>query len=37
MGEVSYIISIEIHKDRSWKILDLSQRAYIEKVYKGLK
>ena len=37
MGEASYVISIEIHRDKSWKILGLSQRAYIEKVLQRFK
>ncbi|KAL0295041.1 UNVERIFIED_CONTAM: Retrovirus-related Pol polyprotein from transposon TNT 1-94 [Sesamum angustifolium] len=32
MGEASYVIGIEIHRDRSKRILGLSQKAYIEKV-----
>ena len=32
LGEASYVIGIEIHRDRSRGILGLSQRAYIEKV-----
>jgi hypothetical protein len=32
LGEASYVIGIEIHRDRQQKILRLSQRAYIEKV-----
>ena len=32
MGEASYIIGIEIHRDRSLGILGLSQKAYINKV-----
>ena len=32
MDETSYIIDIEIHKDRSHSTLGLSQKAYIEKV-----
>ncbi|KAK2975463.1 hypothetical protein RJ640_003616 [Escallonia rubra] len=34
LGEASYVIGIEIHRDRSRGILGLSQRAYIEKVLK---
>jgi hypothetical protein len=34
LGEASYVIGIEIHKDRQQKMLRLSQRAYIEKVLK---
>ena len=32
LGEASFVIGIEIHRDRSRGILGLSQRAYIEKV-----
>ncbi|KAK2988241.1 hypothetical protein RJ640_000002 [Escallonia rubra] len=32
--EASYVIGIEIHRDRSHGILGLSQRAYIDKVMK---
>ncbi|GMP36789.1 hypothetical protein CsSME_00008798 [Camellia sinensis var. sinensis] len=34
LGEASFVIGIEIHRDRSRGILGLSQRAYIEKVLK---
>ena len=34
LGEASYVIGIEIHRDRSRGMLGLSQRAYIEKVLK---
>jgi Reverse transcriptase (RNA-dependent DNA polymerase) len=30
-GEASYVIGIEIYRDRSRGILGLSQKAYIEK------
>uniref|UniRef100_A0A6N2NK50 Reverse transcriptase Ty1/copia-type domain-containing protein n=1 Tax=Salix viminalis TaxID=40686 RepID=A0A6N2NK50_SALVM len=32
LGEASYVIGIEIHRDRKQRILKLSQKAYIEKV-----
>jgi hypothetical protein len=32
LGEASYVIGIEIHRDRNQIILKLSQKAYIEKV-----
>ena len=32
MGEASYVLGIEIHRDRSQRTLGLSQKAYIEKV-----
>jgi hypothetical protein len=32
LGEASYVIGIEIHRDRNQRILKLSQNAYIEKV-----
>jgi hypothetical protein len=31
MGETSYVIEIEIHKDRHKEVLGLSQKSYIEK------
>ncbi|KAK2993630.1 hypothetical protein RJ640_013174, partial [Escallonia rubra] len=34
LGEASYVIGIEIHRDKSRGILELSQRAYIDKVLK---
>ncbi|GKD92135.1 hypothetical protein Tco_1371972, partial [Tanacetum coccineum] len=34
LGEASYVIGIEIYRDRSRKILGLSQRAYIDKILK---
>ncbi|KAK2978778.1 hypothetical protein RJ640_011306 [Escallonia rubra] len=34
LGEASYVIDIEIHRDRSRGILGLSPRAYIDKVLK---
>jgi hypothetical protein len=34
LGEASYVIGIEIHRDRKQRILKLSQKAYIEKVLK---
>jgi hypothetical protein len=32
LGDASYVIGIEIHRDRKQRILGLSQKAYIEKV-----
>jgi hypothetical protein len=32
LGEASYVIGIEIHRDKQQKILRLSREAYIEKV-----
>jgi hypothetical protein len=32
LSEASYVIGIEIHRDRNQRILKLSQKAYIEKV-----
>lgn len=32
MGEASYVIGIEIHKDRNQRVLSLSQKTYINKV-----
>jgi Reverse transcriptase (RNA-dependent DNA polymerase) len=34
LGESSYVIGIEIYRDRSRGILGLSQKAYIEKMLK---
>jgi Reverse transcriptase (RNA-dependent DNA polymerase) len=34
LGEASYVIGIEIHRDRSRGILGLSQKIYIEKILK---
>jgi len=32
MGETRYVLGVEIIRDRPRKLLDLSQKAYIEKV-----
>jgi len=32
LGEASYVLGIEIHRDRKKGVLELSQKAYIEKV-----
>ena len=37
LGEGSYVIGIEIHRDRSQKVLGLSLKANIEKVLKIFK
>jgi len=34
LGEASYILGIKIHRDRSRRLIGLSQSAYIEKVLK---
>ena len=34
LGEVSFVLGIEIHQDRSKGVLGLSQKAYIEKILK---
>ena len=34
LGEVSYVLGIEIHRDRSRGTLGLSQKAYFERVLK---
>jgi Reverse transcriptase (RNA-dependent DNA polymerase) len=34
LGEASYVIGIEIYRDRSRGILGLSQKAYIKKILK---
>jgi hypothetical protein len=37
LGEASYVIGIEIHRDRNQRILKLSQKACIEKVLERFK
>jgi hypothetical protein len=32
LGEASFVLSIEIHRDRRKRVLELSQKAYIENV-----
>jgi hypothetical protein len=34
MGEASYVLGIEIHRDRQKGVLGLSQKSYIEKYTK---
>jgi len=34
LGEASFILEIEIHRDRRKGVLGLSQKAYLEKVLK---
>jgi hypothetical protein len=34
LGEASYVLGIEIHRDRAKGVLGLSQKAYIEKMLK---
>jgi hypothetical protein len=34
LGEASYVLGIEIHRDRRKGVLGLSQKSYIEKVLK---
>jgi hypothetical protein len=34
LGDASYVQGIEIHRDKSKGVLELSQRAYIDKVLK---
>ena len=34
LGDASYVLSIEIHRDRDQRVLGLSQKAYIEKMLK---
>ena len=34
LGEASFILVIEIHRDREKSVLGLSQKAYLEKVLK---
>ncbi|XP_070013597.1 secreted RxLR effector protein 161-like [Nicotiana tabacum] len=37
MGEASYIISIEIHRDKFRRLIGLSQKAYIERILERFK
>ena len=37
LGEASYVLGIEIHRDRSQRVLGLSQKAYVEKMLKRYK
>jgi len=32
LGEVTFVLGIQIYRDHSWGILGLSQKAYIKKV-----
>jgi hypothetical protein len=34
LGEASFVLGIEIHRDRRKRVLGLSQKAYLEKVLK---
>jgi hypothetical protein len=34
LGEVSYVLSLKIYRDRNKGILGLSQQAYIDKILK---
>ena len=34
LGEASFVLGIEIHRDRRKGVLGLSQKAYIEKILK---
>ena len=36
LGEASFVLGIEIHRDRSKEVLGLSQKAYIEKIFKEI-
>jgi hypothetical protein len=36
LGDASYVLDIEIHRDRTKVVLGLSQKAYIEKVIKSI-
>ena len=33
-GEASFVLGTEIHRDRSKGVLELSQKAYIERILK---
>ena len=34
LGDASFVLGIQIHQNRSWGILGLSQKSYIEKILK---
>ena len=34
LDEASFVLGIEIHRDRSKGVLGLSQKAYIERIFK---
>ncbi len=34
LGEANYVLGIQIYRDRSRRLLDLSQSAYIDKVFR---
>ena len=34
LGEATFVLEIEIHRDREKEVLGLSQKAYLEKVLK---
>jgi hypothetical protein len=34
LGETSFILGIEIHRDKKKRVLRLSQKAYLEKILK---
>jgi hypothetical protein len=34
MGEASYVLGVEIHRDRNKRLLSLSQKTYIQSVMK---
>ena len=34
LGEASFVLEIEIHRDREKEVLRLSQKAYLEKILK---
>jgi hypothetical protein len=36
LGEASYVLGIEIHRDRRKGVLGLSQKSYIEKFLRNL-
>ena len=37
LGEASYVLGIEIHRDRTKGVLELSQKAYIERMLKRIR
>ena len=36
LGEASFVLGIEIHRDRRKGVLGLSQKAYIERILKKM-
>ena len=36
LGEAAYILSIKIYRDRSRRLIGLSQSTYLDKVFEGV-